>query len=81
MYTINSKNEGIITVSDDIIVKDDLCYDTLNDCIDVALRTHPESYYNKFCKKVIVCKLDGNGECLNCDNTLNDCKCYKLCKN
>lgn len=81
MYTINSKNEGIITVSDDMIVKGDLCYDIFEDVIGECLRTHPESYYNKHCKKIIVCKLDANGECLNCDNTLNDCKCYKLCKN
>lgn len=77
MYTINSKNEGIITVSDDIIVKGDLCYDIFEDVIGECLRTHPESYYNKYCKKVVVCKLDGNGECLNCDNTLDNCKCYK----
>jgi hypothetical protein len=77
MYTIDSKNEGIITVSDDMIIKGDLCYDIFEDVIGECLRTHPESYYNKYCKKIIVCKLDANGECLNCDNTLTDCKCYK----
>ncbi len=75
---INSKNLGIIKVSDEIIIKGDICYDIANDSIGECLRTHINSYYNKYCKKVIICKLDGNGECLNCDETLNNCNCYKL---
>lgn len=80
IYSIKSKNYGFINLSNEPICKGDLCYDLGEDMIGECLRTHPDSYYNKYCKKVVICQLDGNGECLNCDETLDNCKCYKLPK-